>query len=139
MRSLIVPEYRKTIAAVMRDAGIKEYRYEMGGRHPKLIYEKDGVERFYVLPGSPGDTVRGALNCEAELRRTVGAPKRRKKAAAKPYRKPVKAAPKKPAPIAPVKPDPFEVLAELRARIEPIPEPWWRRVPAIFKEAIGWR
>ena len=117
-------EFRDTLIAVLVEAGVSEYRVKIGKKHHRLYFTVDGVERFYVYPGTPSDS-RALPNAITDLRRMLPV---RDKA---PHRNCIIRAPKRKSPsrrtpmpetITPG-PDPWEPL---RRRMM-LPLPWWRR------------
>jgi hypothetical protein len=52
----------------LRSAGADHIRVEYGTKHPRAYYRWQGRERFYVVPGSPGDR-RGHHNAISRLKR----------------------------------------------------------------------
>lgn len=95
-----------------------EYRHE-GRGHPRIWYTLAGKRRWYVIPGTTGDTLRAAKNSRADVRRVTGYV-RPEKAASGP-RRGKKAAPRPPAPECPaitVKPDPWQALDTLKEQMQ---------------------
>jgi hypothetical protein len=56
--------------AVLRSAGVYDYRLVRGSKHLQIHWEANGAPRFYVLPGTPGDW-RSVHNVRAEIRRML--------------------------------------------------------------------
>lgn len=59
------------IAKLMVEAKIDDYRFDMGGKHPKLVFTQNGATHRYPLPGSPSDH-RAAQNVAHDVRRLLG-------------------------------------------------------------------
>ena len=64
--------YTDAAQAEFARAGVTEWRIEQGGKHPRIVYQHGGVERFYVIPATPSDSVRGVLNMASDLRKALG-------------------------------------------------------------------
>ena len=58
--------------AFLETSGAEHVHMTMGRKHPRVVFEWKGEEMFYVLPGTPGDTLRGAKNAISDLRRMLG-------------------------------------------------------------------
>jgi hypothetical protein len=59
--------------AELRAAGVYDYELVRGGKHWQVQWVvKDGVRRFYALPGTPSDW-RSARNVRADIRRLLKA------------------------------------------------------------------
>ena len=109
----IASAYAAIAKAELLRAGVTSYAFEIGGKHPRLIFVHNGRPRMYVLPGSPSDH-RGPMNMRTDLRRMLGlgaeqkaAPRERRRR----KRYASDAAPPLPAMLP--RPDPFAVLAVL--------------------------
>ncbi|MBF0305969.1 MAG: hypothetical protein HQL41_10030 [Alphaproteobacteria bacterium] len=59
------------IAKLMAEAKVDDYRFDMGGKHPKLVFTQNGATHRYPLPGSPSDH-RAAQNVAHDVRRLLG-------------------------------------------------------------------
>lgn len=71
------PQHR-TVLSFLRDHGATDVRIEMGGKHPRACFAWNGKEQFYVLPGTPSDTMRGVQNSLSDLRNMLGLVKHEK-------------------------------------------------------------
>lgn len=65
-------EQHRIVTDFLRSAGAELVRMERGGKHPRVVYVWKGKEQFYVLPGTPGDSVHGAKNSIGDLRCILG-------------------------------------------------------------------
>lgn len=65
-------EHHRDIRDFLRSQGAEEVRFEHKGKHPKVRFAWKGEARFYVLPGTPGDTLRGAANAISDIRHMLG-------------------------------------------------------------------
>jgi hypothetical protein len=70
--------YHDAIARELERAGVTAYDFEMGGKHPRVVFMKDGAKCVHGFPGTPSDSVRGLAQNVAVLRRILGlhAPKK---------------------------------------------------------------
>lgn len=73
--------YMKAAAATLEAAGAINIELVKGKKHPRLYFTHQGQRRFYVLPGSPGDSRRGLDNCLTDLRQMLGVKNSRPKSA----------------------------------------------------------
>lgn len=73
--------YMKAAVATLEAAGATDIELVKGGKHPRLYFSHQGKRRFYVLPGSPGDSRSGLDNCLSDLRRMLGVTKARERSA----------------------------------------------------------
>jgi|SRR6185312_6339017 len=72
-------EQHRIVLDFLRDQGATDVRLEQPKRgHPRAVYVWKGREQFYVLPGTPGDTINGAKNSLTDLKRLLGLTKRHK-------------------------------------------------------------
>lgn len=117
-------EFRDTLIAVLVEAGVTEYRIKIGKKHHRLYFTVEGVERFYVYPGTPSDC-RALPNAITDLRRMLpvcDTPKRTIRTFRPRRDKAPSRRPPMPETFTPG-PDPWEPL---RRRLM-LPLPWWRR------------
>jgi hypothetical protein len=56
--------------AMLKEAGIYDYRVVPGSKHPQLRWEINGQPRFYALPGSASDW-RSSHNVRSDMRRIL--------------------------------------------------------------------
>lgn len=104
-------EYRDVLAAEIERAGITDYTFEYGGKHPCVLFEVNGVKRKITFPKTPSDSQHGLMNAVSGIRKTLGtkAPKR-----AKSTRAPAKRIRRSAVPTIDgltLRPDPFACLA----------------------------
>jgi len=93
-------DFDAAIARELKAAGVEHYKVERGGKHPRLVFEHDGRQLSYTLPGSPSDH-RALLNMVHDLRGLLGF--------------------NLPRPAAPLPPDPpldLDLIAVARLRVE---------------------
>ena len=115
--------YVAALTTELERAGVSEFDFTHGGKHPRVTFTVAGQERFYVFPNSPSDSQRGVLNAVAGLRKMLGiaAPKAVKSTRAAKIRTPERA---------PGLPDGFTVkedpMAALRAWKPPPLFDWTR-------------
>lgn len=64
--------YIAAITAELARGGITKHEIQYRGSHPRIIFQHDGRERFYVFPNSPSDNRRGILNAVADIRKMIG-------------------------------------------------------------------
>jgi len=64
-------DFEAAIARQLKAAGVEHYRVERGGKHPRLVFEHDGRQLSYILPGSPSDH-RALMNMVHDLRGMLG-------------------------------------------------------------------
>jgi hypothetical protein len=69
---------QRTVINFLRSVGAENVTMGMGGKHPRALYTWNGKQRFYVLPGTPGDSIRGAKNSISDLRHALGLTKSEK-------------------------------------------------------------
>jgi hypothetical protein len=67
-----VIEQHREVVTFLREAGADAVRMEMGGKHARVVFEWRGREQFYVLPGTPSDSRRGAKNSISDIRHMLG-------------------------------------------------------------------
>lgn len=79
--------YTDAAQAEFTRAGVTEWHIEQGGKHPRIVYQHEGVERFYVIPATPSDSARGVLNMASDLRKALGITGPRVKKSTRPPRK----------------------------------------------------
>lgn len=65
-------EHARIVCDFLRSVGAENVRLGRGGKHPRVLFEWKGEERFHTMPGTPGDTIRGPKNAIAELRHDLG-------------------------------------------------------------------
>jgi hypothetical protein len=65
-------DYIEAIREEMARAGITNYEFEHGGKHPRVVWVQGKQRKFYVYPASPSDSRHGILNMLADLRRELG-------------------------------------------------------------------
>lgn len=58
------------IAKLMSAASVDDWSFEMGGKHPKVVYQVDGKQFSHTVPGSPSDG-RSVINTKMDLRRRL--------------------------------------------------------------------
>jgi hypothetical protein len=63
-------DIRAALVRTLAEAGIDEFRFSMGGRHPRLRFEIAGKSSVVILPSTPSDR-RAVLNARAFVRRLV--------------------------------------------------------------------
>ena len=59
------------LRSVLAEAGIDRSEIRHGGKHPRLYWERDGVEEFTVFSMSPSDS-RAIENAQRDLRKKLG-------------------------------------------------------------------
>ncbi|EPY00449.1 hypothetical protein [Magnetospirillum fulvum] len=64
-------DFDAAITRELKAAGVEHYKVERGGKHPRLVFEHDGRQFSYTLPGSPSDH-RALLNMVHDLRGLLG-------------------------------------------------------------------
>jgi len=64
-------DFDAAIARELKSAGVDDYKVERGGKHPRLVFDHDGRQISYTLPGSPSDH-RALLNMVHDLRGLLG-------------------------------------------------------------------
>ena len=108
----IASSYAAIAKAELLRAGVTAYTFEMGDKHPRLVFVHNGRPRVYVLPGSPSDH-RGPLNMRTDLRRMLGLVA--EKIPPRERRRQKRCVPDAPPPMPAMlpRPDPFAVLAVL--------------------------
>lgn len=100
----------RAMIAELERLGVRDYRFETGGKHKKLVFRHGGRRHVHPIPWSAGDKAYATKKALADLRRMVG------KSPAKP-----KATPRSPARAATMAPG---RAAALPARITPGKDPW---------------
>lgn len=68
----------REIVDYLGSVGASAIRIEHGGKHLKAIFLWRGAERFYVMPCTPGDTMRGTRNAIRDIRHMLGLVETRK-------------------------------------------------------------
>ena len=81
------------ICDFLRKSGATNVGVEHGKKHPRIIYMWHGRQSFYVIPGTPGDSLRGHKQAISDLRHILGIVKPVKRIGAKRARAPVKKSP----------------------------------------------
>lgn len=121
--------------------------FSLRSKHAQAVLHYGGGSRFVVIPSTPGDSRRGALNSLTDVRKELTA-----LGASRVVRKPVvrkrthkvigtKMPRREPLPHvgrAPVRSNPFDALAAMT--FEPAPQPklsWWRRLLRFIASAAG--
>ena len=104
--------YAAIAKAELLRAGVTAYTFEMGGKHPRLVFIHNGRPRVYVLPGSPSDH-RGPLNMRTDLRRMLGIVAEKGEPRERRRRKRYASDVPPPMPAMLPRPDPFAILAVL--------------------------
>jgi hypothetical protein len=71
---MTMQKHQRGVVAWLREAGAADVRVEQPSArgHPRIVSRWQGEERFYVVPSSPGDVMRGEVNAIADLRRILG-------------------------------------------------------------------
>lgn len=64
--------YIPAIRAELTRAGVTDYAFQHGGKHPRVAWTHGGRRRFWVFPSSGSDGQRGLRNMLAGLRRAIG-------------------------------------------------------------------
>jgi hypothetical protein len=67
---MVRKEYERALRNVLEAHGILRAKLDAKHRHPRLIFEVDGQERFFVFPGSASDH-RSVKNSISQLRRLL--------------------------------------------------------------------
>ena len=68
-----IRKHHRGVVGWLREVGAEGVRVEHPSRgHPRVVYRWRGEERYYVVPSSPGDVMRGEANAIADLRRILG-------------------------------------------------------------------
>jgi len=65
-------DYRNALLAELARAGVTEYEFQYGGKHPRIVFWHNGKRVMYVYPASPSDTNRGILNAVSGIRKLLG-------------------------------------------------------------------
>lgn len=69
---MTMQKHQRGIVEWLRETGAEGVHIAQSGKHPRVFFRWRGDERSYVLPSSPGDTLRGQVNAIADLRRILG-------------------------------------------------------------------
>ncbi|WP_147164493.1 hypothetical protein, partial [Pararhodospirillum oryzae] len=64
-------DYEATITRLMARAKVSDYRLEMGGKHLRLRFSREGRPYSYTVPVSPSDH-RARKNMERDLKALLG-------------------------------------------------------------------
>lgn len=65
-------DFHRQIIDWLNANGATDVRYQQTNNHPRVVFIWNGRERFYVMPGTPGDTMRAIKNATHDLRRMLG-------------------------------------------------------------------
>lgn len=68
----MIPKRHKPVADYLRGIGAMNIHMGRSGKHPRIVFEFDGRERYLSIPGSPSDSMRGFRNTIGDLRRLLG-------------------------------------------------------------------
>lgn len=116
---------RDLLTAIGREMDARgiAWRIDHGRKHPRIVWQQDGRDRWYVIPGSPSDH-RSIQACLTDLRRLLGGRVVVKSARRKGYR-PKTREPLPSLPRITILPDPFADLGR-RLAISAYAETWDR-------------
>ena len=65
-------EYADALRAELLRAGVTDFEFQHGGKHPRVVYMHEGQRRMFVFPASPSDGRHGLRNAVADFRRHLG-------------------------------------------------------------------
>ncbi len=65
-------EFHRQVMDWLRENGAQDIRLVQTNNHPRVVFDWQGRERFYVVPGTPGDSRCAVHNSLRDLRRMLG-------------------------------------------------------------------
>ncbi len=65
-------ENARDLSDYLTEWGAENVRVLQTKGHPRLVFSRHGTEWFYILPSTPGDTLRATKNAVSDLRHMLG-------------------------------------------------------------------
>jgi hypothetical protein len=64
--------YQEALTAELIRAGVTDFEFQEGSKHPRVVFQINGEKRMYVFPSSPSDSQHGMRNAIGDIRKMLG-------------------------------------------------------------------